>query len=243
MKAYKTIAIEVALVILCALTSCTANVNSIKRLQKMEEGVDSPTTIEEYREAIKKYEKRALDIQLANEQVGIWYKILGSRYLDKKMYGEAFKCYQKAIEFFPQNQNLYYWLGVCAGYMSKSALDYEAVADTSKKYNYLKLAESAYLEAIRIEPRYVRALYGLSVLYVFELDESDKAIPYLETLLTIDKGHTDAKFVLANAYYKAGDMQKAINLYEDIEKNSKNAEARAAASENKQQALDRSYAE
>lgn len=241
MKTYRIFAAGICMAVL--LSSCGVNTNSIKRMQKMEEGVDSPTTIEEYKDAIKKYEKRVADITLANEQVGIWYKILGSRYLDKKMYGEAFKCYQKSIEFFPQNQNLYYWLGVCAGYLSKSALDYEATADTSKKYNYLKLAESAYLEAVRIEPRYVRALYGLAVLYVFELDESDKAIPYLETLLSVDTGHTDAKFVLANAYYRNGEMQKAIDLYDDIEKTSKSAEAKAAAAENKQRALDVSYGE
>lgn len=238
MKIYCKIAAAAVLVL---FVSCSESANSIRRMQKMEEGVDNPTTIEEYREAIKKYEKRVADIELANEQIGIWYKILGSRYLDKKMYGEAFKCYQKSIEYFPQNQNLYYWLAVCAGYMSKAALDYDANADTSKKYNYLKLSESAYLEAIRIEPRYVRALYGLSVLYVFELDESEKAIPYLETLLSVDTGHTDAKFVLANAYYRNGMMQKAIDIYDDIEKNSKSAEARAAAAENKQQALDASY--
>lgn len=235
---YKLLA---AMLCLAVFASCEVSNNAVKRMQKTEEGVDNPTTIEEYREAIKKYEKRAADIQLANEQVGIWYKILGSRYLDKKMYGEAFKCYQKAIEYFPQNQNLYYYLGVCAAYMSKASLDYEAVADNTKKYNYLKLSESAYLEAIRIEPKYVRALYGLAVLYVFELDESEKAIPYLETLLSVDTGHTDAKFVLANAYYRNGLVQKAIDLYDDIEKTSKSPEARAAAQENKQRALDASY--
>lgn len=243
MKIYKVFRAGIFTAFFATLLSCTVNTNAVKRMQKMEEGVDSPTTIEEYREAIKKYEKRVADIELANEQVGIWYKILGSRYLDKKMYGEAFKCYQKAIEYFPQNQNLYYWLGVCAAYMSKAALDYEATADTSKKYNYLKLSESAYLEAIRIEPKYVRALYGLSVLYVFELDESSKAIPYLETLLSVDTGHTDAKFVLANAYYRNGQAQKAIDLYDDIVKSSKNPEAKAAAAENKQRALDTSYGE
>lgn len=226
---------------LMLIVSCGESAAAIRRMQRMEEGVDNPSTIEEYRDAIKKYEKRVKDMELANEQAGIWYKILGSRYLDKKMYGEAFKCYQKAIEYFPQNQNLYYWLGVCAGYLSKSALDYEATADTSKKYNYLKLAESAYLEAVQIEPRYVRALYGLSVLYVFELDESEKAIPYLETLLSVDTGHTDAKFVLANAYYRSGELQKAIDLYDDIEKTSKSEEAKAAAKENKQKVLDVSY--
>lgn len=210
-------------------------------MQQMEEGVSSPTTIDEYKEAIKKYEKRAADIELANQQIGIWWKILGSRYLDQKMYGEALKCYQKAAEYYPENQNLYYYIGVCAGYMSHEALDYDASGNTQKKLAYLKLAESAYLRAVDIEPRYVRALYGLGVLYVFELDQSDKAIPYLEKLLTIDTGHTDAKFVLANAYYRTGSMQKAADMYDNIIKTTKDKDKKTAAEANKKQVLDSSY--
>ena len=176
--------------------SCGVSKNAVRNMQYMEEGISNPTTIEEYKTAIEKYGKRIADIELANGQIGIWYKILGSRYIDQKMWGEALKCYQKAIEYYPENQNLYYYVGVCGGYMAKSALDYDALGSTDKRYNYLKLAESAYLRAIAIEPRYVRALYGLGVLYVFDLDAGEKAIPYLETLLTIDTGHTDAKFVL-----------------------------------------------
>jgi tetratricopeptide (TPR) repeat protein len=224
-----------------SFSSCGLSNKSVKRMQQMEEGVSSPTTIDEYKSAIKKYEKRVADIELAQEQIGIWYKILGSRYLDQKMYGEALKCYQKAIEFYPENQNLYYYVGVCAGYMSHSVLDYDAAGNTQKRFNYLKLAESAYLRALAIEPKYVRALYGIGVLYVFELDESSKAVPYLEKLLTIDKGHTDAKFVLANAYYRSGQLQKAADMYDDIINTTKDPEKKAAAQENKKQVLDLSY--
>ncbi|MFA6856276.1 MAG: tetratricopeptide repeat protein [Treponema sp.] len=240
MKKMFTVFISSVFALFC-FTSCGVSNRSVKRMQQIEEGVSSPTTIDEYKAAVKKYEKRVADIELAQQQIGIWYKILGSRYLDQKMYGEALKCYQKAIEFYPDNQNLYYYVGVCAGYMAHSALDYDAVANPEKKFNYLKLAESAYLRAVTIEPQYVRAMYGLGVLYVFELDESDKAIPYLEKLLTIDKGHTDAKFVLANAYYRSGQMQKAADMYDDIIKTTKDPEKKAAAQENKKQVLDSSY--
>jgi tetratricopeptide (TPR) repeat protein len=222
-------------------SSCGVSNKSVKRMQQMEEGVSSPTTIDEYKNAIKKYEKRVADIELAQGQIGIWYKILGSRYLDQKMYGEALKCYQKSIEFYPENQNLYYYVGVCAGYMSHSVLDYDAAGNTQKRFNYLKLAESAYIRALSIEPKYVRALYGIGVLYVFELDESDKAVPYLEKLLTIDKGHTDAKFVLANAYYRTGQLQKAADMYDNIINTTKDPEKKTAAQENKKQVLDLSY--
>ena len=235
----KKIRITASLLLLILMfVSCGSSNAAVKRMQQTEEGVSSPTTSDEYKEAIAKYEKRVADITLANEQIGIWYKILGSRYIDLKMWGEALSCYQKAIEYYPTNQNLYYYVGVCAGYMAHSALDYDATGSTAKKYNYLKLSESAYLRAIAIESRYVRALYGLGVLYVFELDESEKAIPYLKTLLTIDTGHTDAKFVLANAYFRTGDFQASADMYDSIIKTTKDKEKKALAEANKKIALD-----
>ena len=59
----------------------------------MEENVGSPTTEAELKDAIKKYQDRVTDIQLANSQIGIWYKMLATRYLDAKMYGEALKTF------------------------------------------------------------------------------------------------------------------------------------------------------
>lgn len=232
----------IAVAFLCSLISCGISPKSIKRMQQMEEGVSSPSTIEEYREAIKKYERRIADIDSAQRQVGIWYKILGSRYLDEGMYGEALKAYQNAVLYYPNNQNLYYYIGVCAGYMSHTALDYDATGDVSgKKYNYLKLSEEAYLRAIQIEPRYVRALYGVSVIYVYELDESEKAIPHLETLLSIDKAHIDAMFVLARAYYSSYEFDKAIAMYDKIIATTKDAQRKADAESNKQIVMGVSY--
>ena len=167
-----------SLTCLFLFSSCGVSNKRIIRMQKMEEGVGSPTTIEELKTAIEKYDARIADLQLSQSQVGIWYKILGTRYLDNKMYGEALKAFQSALQYYPDNQNLYYYVGICAGYMSHTALDYNATGNMEQKYNYLKLAETAYLRAIEIEPRYSRALYALSVLYVYELDEPAKSIPY-----------------------------------------------------------------
>lgn len=222
--------------------SCSLKSNkTIIRLQHLEEGVSSPTTVEEIKDAIAKYQNRVNDIQLANSQVGIWYKILGTRYLDTKMYGEALKAFQTAIQYYPVNQNLYYYIGVCAGYMAHAALDYNATGSTAERYNYLKLAESAYLRAIDLEDTFVRALYGIGVLYVFELDECEKAIPYLERLLTVDTKNTDAMFVLARAYYVEGEFKKAVNLYDSIVSITKSDVKKREAEANKKTVLDASY--
>ncbi len=224
------------------LVSCGGVSNkTIIRHQKLEEGVDSPTTIEELKDAINKYQERVADIQLAQSQIGIWYKILGTRYLDNKMYGEALKCFEEALKYYPDNQNLYYYVGVCAGYMSHAVLDYNASGTNEIKYNYLKLAEEAYLRAIAIEDRYVRALYGLGVLYVFELDEPDKAIPHLEKALSIDTKNLDAMFVLARAYYSNYDFNKAVEIYDRIIETTKSDDTKQTAEENKKIALDAAY--
>ena len=214
---------------------------TIIRHQKMEEGVESPTTIEELKDAIKKYQERVADVQLAQSQIGIWYKILGTRYLDNKMYGEALKAFQEALTYYPDNQNLYYYVGVCAGYMSHAALDYNASGNNEVKYNYLKLAEEAYLRAIAIEDRYVRALYGLGVLYVFELDEPEKAIPHLEKALSIDTKNLDTMFVLARAYYSSYEFDKAVAMYDKIIETTKSEDTKKTAEENKKIVLDASY--
>ena len=235
-------ALAISLLVSSLLVSCGGVSNkTIIRHQKMEEGVDSPTSIEELKDAINKYQERVADIQLAQSQVGIWYKILGTRYLDNKMYGEALKCFEEALKYYPDNQNLYYYVGVCAGYMSHAALDYNASGTNEIKYNYLKLAEEAYLRAIQIEDRYVRALYGLGVLYVFELDEAAKAIPYLEKALSIDTKNLDTMFVLARAYYTNYDFDKAVEIYDRIIETTKSEDTKKTAEENKKIALDAAY--
>jgi len=210
-------------------------------MQHLEEGVSSPTTEAELRDAIKKYQERVNDIQIADTQIGVWYKLLGIRLLDAKLYGEALKAFQSAIEYHPANQNLYYYVGVCAGYMAKASLDYNATGSSVQKNNYLKLAESAYVRALDLEPRYARALYGISVLYVFEMNESEKAIPYLESLLTIETKNTDGMFVLARAYYVTADYDKAEALYDKIISLTKSPEIQAKAAENKKIVLDAAY--
>ena len=85
-------------------------------------------------------------------------------------------------------------------------------------------------------------MYALGVLYVFELDEPAKAIPYLEKLLTIDTKHIDAMFVLARAYYSTFEFDKAVQMYDKIIATSKSEETKANAEANKKIALEAAYA-
>lgn len=228
--------------LLLLFTGCGVNTKTIKRMQSLEEGVSSPTSIQELEEAIEKYQKRVEDIVLADQQTGIWYKMLGSRYLDEQMYGKALEAFRMATEYYPANPNLYYYVAICAANVAQQALDYNATGTTAQKYNYLKLAESAYLRAIELDPRYARALYGIGVLYVFELDEPEKAIPYLETLLDVEKRNVDGMFVLANAYYSTYNFDQAAAIYDRIISTTTSEEKRIQAESNKKIVLDAAHA-
>ncbi len=229
-------------IFILGITSCSPSMNTVKRMQKMEEGVSNPTTKEELEEAIKKYDARAMDLVATQAQEGIWFKILGTRYLDQGMYTKALEAFQQSVVFYPDNANLYYWIGVCAGYLANSQLDYQAQGSREndrKRLNYLRLSESAYERALSIDPRYYRAMYGIGVLYAFELmDESEKAIPYLERFLQTQTRDTNAMFVLARVYYMNYEFEKAISLYDQIITLKPNAEKVSEAEARKKDVLD-----
>lgn len=240
-----------------ALTSCGVSNKKLMRYEQLEENVENPTTIEQLKAAIEKYGEKAADVQLATSQIGIWNKILGTRYIDEGIkflnskekeyekaldsFSKALKCFEEALKIYPLNENLYYYVGVCGGYMSCAAMDFSGAVNHEVKYNYLKLAEEGYLRAIELDDRYVRALYGIGVLYVFELEEPEKAIPHLEKLLTIDKKNLDAMFVLARAYYSTYNFDKSIAMYDKIIATTKAEETKATAEANKKIVLDAAY--
>lgn len=242
MNKNKFSAFALSIIFMCSLfTSCNKNANQIKRMQQMEEGVENPTTVEEISSAIEEYGERIEDIIQSTQQTGVFWKLLGTRYLDNQQYGLALNAFQKAVEVYPANQNLYYYIGVCAGYLAKSALDYSATGDVSERQRYLELSEASYLRALEIEPRYVRALYGLSVLYVFDMDKVEQAEPYLESVLSIEPKHMEAMFVLARVYYFEGQYQKAVDLYDKIIATTTDKTYKADAEQNKLMALNALY--
>lgn len=224
-----------------SLASCSVSNKTLKRMQIIETGVRSPSTVEELKDGIAKYDKRIRDLQMSESQVGIWYKILGTRYVDMKMYTKALEAFQKALEYYPDNQNIYYYVGVCAAYSAKAALDFNATGENGKRAAYLSLSEDAYLRALSIEEGYAKALYGIGVLYVFELKKFKEAIPYLKRLLEKESRNFNGMFVLAGAYYGAGEVEEAVSVYDKIISMAKDENVKNSAENLKRQVLNGSF--
>ncbi|MDR2194774.1 MAG: tetratricopeptide repeat protein [Treponema sp.] len=198
-------------------------------------------TIDDLKRTIAAYEQELDQVINASTKAGTYWKILAARLQDKNQHGEALNALQNAIQYNPEDAALFYMTGVSAGIMAKSLLDFQGTANEKQREEYYRLAEQGYLRAIELNERYDKPLYGLGILYVFELDRSFDAIPYLQRYIDLNSGNPEgaanAMFVLARAYYTIGEYQRAIEQYEGILTVSKNKDKRTQANELKQHVL------
>jgi len=168
----------------------------------------------------------------------LYHETLALGYIDKGIYGEALKYLEMALEVYPDNEILYYYSGLCSAKMGKAM-----IGDADKRESWLKLAEQYYRRAIELYPSYSQALYGLSILFVYELARPSEAEPILVRLTTIESKNTDALFLLANVYYQLGRYDEAIQQYEMIEQVSNISARLEQAGENKKRIMDERYGE
>ena len=158
-----------------------------------------------------------------------YHRMLGKLYLDNRMYLLAAQEFDEAIKIDTENPVIYYYAGLCYARYAKS------LTNEALQFTNLLLAEKYYLKAIDFNSNFGRALYAVSVLYVFELDQPDRAAFYLEHLLTTQKSDVDAMFLLANAYIRLDLQDKAVVMYDNIIKTSVTTEYKKQAEENKRQ--------
>jgi cytochrome c-type biogenesis protein CcmH/NrfG len=126
------------------------------------------------------------------------------------MFQPAYEALDQARAIYPENAVLFYYSAVCAAHLS------QAQTEAARRAEWLERSERLYRRAIALDPDYPGALYGLAVLYVFELDRVAEAAGLLERLLEKQKNNTDALFLLANVYYRLRRPDRALELYDRL---------------------------
>jgi tetratricopeptide (TPR) repeat protein len=203
-------------------------------------GNGPPETIEGLRTAIKAYEAK-IEMQVKDAaQTGVYWKILAYRLQDRGLHREALDALEHAISYTPTDAALHYMAGVSAGIVAKSALNFEGSPGNMTREKYFDLAENGYLRAISLDERYVKPLYGLGLLYTFELGRPREAIPYLQRSLAISPD-ADTMFVLARSYYMIEAYREAVEVYERIIGFTKDPAKQNEAQINRQRVLDIIY--
>lgn len=174
--------------------SLSAEIENDKNYSKLKKDID-------------KYRK-VLDEKIdAAEKLGTYYKLIGLKYLDYSMYKLALDAFEEALVIYPENSNALYNAGLTSARLSKT----EASEDESRRY--LNQAVRYYQAALSVNDRFSSPMYGLAVLYVYELDQPELAIPLMETYVTIQKSSMKGRFLLAAALYASGREGEAVDAY------------------------------
>ena len=157
----------------------------------------SERRVEEIKQAIARYQKAVSKTVDDTGQIGIYYKMLALEYMNLSMFRTAYDALQEALAIHPENPILFYYSAICAARVSK------AQVEAAVRTEWLGRSESLYLRAIDIDPRYADALYGISVLYVFELGRpaAGRLLPLL-----------DARLRLVQAVYRREFQRHATRL-------------------------------
>jgi tetratricopeptide (TPR) repeat protein len=192
-----------------------------------------PSTIEGLRAAIAIYEEAVEEHVQTAAQAGTYWKILAVRLADKGMHQDALDALEQGIRYNGEDPTLFYLTGVSAAIVAKNSLGFSRENAQAEGDYYFAMAERAYLRAVELDGAYAKPRYGLGILYCFELDRPEEAIPQLEKYLELMNRDVDAMFALARSYYMAGAYEKAIDLYDRILVSSKDAGKKDEARNNR----------
>lgn len=204
-----------------------------KRIAELSPRGGPPETIEGLKQAIAAYEQQIELNVKEGAQTGVYWKILAIRLADKGMHRDALDAIERALDFNDSDPTLFYLTGEYASVVAASTLGFSGNSD-SEKARYTSLAESAYRRAIDLDATYPKPRLGLGILYTFELERPEDAIPHLERYLELMSSDVKGMFVLARAYYMTESYDRAVELYDRIIARTKDPRVKAEAQNNKE---------
>jgi len=228
-----------AVLALAALAGCRRpGTGWLEPLKTLEPG-GTPTNaaIEDLKRGIDRYQAEVDRKVSAAQNLGVYWKMLALKYVDNGMYGLALDALDEAVAVYPENQILFYYMGISAARAAKGV-----VADAAEQARLLARSEAAYRRAVFLDPAYVNAQYGLAVLLALELGRPAEAEPLLAAALQQQPKNLDALFLLGRLAYADGRYEDAVDCYDRILAARPPEKLRDQAEQNKRQAKGAIYA-
>ena len=207
----KTVIILLLIMVILGCTSKkTKNLGSQTYETEENKGANKDERIKEITEEIKKIEKDLEETLENYQKLGNFQRSLGIKMMHYKMFFKAYEHFNNAIDFYPNSEMLHYYRGVAASQYALSQ-DEDVV-----RRDYLNRALYSHEHSIKINPRFTKGLYALSILYVYEFDRSNDAKPLLDRLLDISTREFDAMILRALLHEKDGELNAALDLYDRV---------------------------
>ena len=183
--------------------------------------------IAEIRKALEEYQEELDRKVKAGMELGIYYRTLGTEYMNLEMYGLALEAFKEALFYLPASGSLHYQAGICAAQMAKATVD---GAETSE---FLRQAEAFYRRALELSPRDGDVAYALGVLYYFELENPLEAEKVLTPIASENPDNYRARMLLGTVQAALGDIDRAIQSYEAVAEGSEDPSLADAAMKNR----------
>lgn len=221
---------------------------SIELLKSLSE--ENPKNIQLKKELAKAYEKnkdfksavniykKILDEANAEDISNIHFE-LSNIYSNWAMYSfsnneneECFKYFTAAIQYYPQNPEIYYLLGSVNQLIKnfneaitqyKKAIElnpenpdyYCAIADCYGEIDSIYDKKKALIESLKYDSENPKTHYKLSLIYDIQ-NEKNNAMLHINKAIELNENFIEAKHKLALMLEHSGDIEGAKNVYEDI---------------------------
>jgi tetratricopeptide (TPR) repeat protein len=200
---------------------------------EMEGGEDqvSEERIAELKEQIERNREIVEEKVQAAGELGVYYKMLASAYVNRRMFGPALDALEQAIRIETDNPVVFYRAGAAAGHLGNAA------GSGAEAMRYFETAERYYRRAIELDPEYVDALYGLAVLYTFELERPEDALPLLERATTVEPNRARPFMLKGRVLLELERPEAAAEAYGRAAETAASSDVRDAALQNRRRIL------
>jgi cytochrome c-type biogenesis protein CcmH/NrfG len=229
-------ALAASILVFAACSRDDGWLNRLINLESLKGTRPDLNTIDGLKKAIEQNKAEVEKKVSANQNLGVYYKMLALKYIDNEMYGLALDALTQAIKIFPENEQLFYYAAISSARMAKADVTDQKAIDAG-----LATAEVYYKRAIFLDPTYVNAMYGLAVLYAEEMGRPEDAEPLLKQILEREPRNFDALFLIARVEYQLARPEQAIDYYNRIIDSKPPASFQKQAESNKLQIQEELY--
>jgi tetratricopeptide (TPR) repeat protein len=162
--------------------------------------------IKEIMERIKDIEGQDVKDTNSLQRLGEQYSNLGGIYLQKSLWDQAIEAYDKSLHYGRNTHGVLYSLGIAYGNRGRER---DSADDIGKAELYLK-------KAIEMKDNFYEAQNALAILLFYHKDEKDKAVSLSEEVVSRNPKFYIGRFTLGRFYYEKGSLDKALQVYEDL---------------------------